>query len=406
MIRRYCAGTAFCLVAALLLVACGTNARADAAGRASNARTSSPPATSGAQNLRVSIDLALGAHTLLLARTTDAALGVRTPEFSAYGTALHADDATVAAAVVPSGSTQARDKVANSLTKFDIATLNDATAAYTKNTAAQQQATNDMSATYVPQMRSALAVATHASSSTLTSGLNQQVADTQALITAQAAGDWNSAYQALSTAYTHQLTFGTLLSVAIARTDPQSYPGNPKASAATLRDTLESQLQMQVYLLGMAESAAAGGRATEEQSAAAAYAASTSAVGTAINPAGEKLASGVSGDLTQAQTAAAALAVATAHHDTGGVTSQHQALTKTFPGGYVTIVHGRLGLTQKQASATSSAYGQALANQATGEGQNQASPQVAATAAAAAAGLGKQLGLAVATRYGRHFPAS
>ncbi|MBO0745252.1 MAG: hypothetical protein J2P43_09555, partial [Candidatus Dormibacteraeota bacterium] len=297
MIRRYCAGTAFCLVAALLLVACGTSARNDLTGRATGSRPASPPATSGAQNLRVSIDLALGAHELLLARTTDAALGVRTPEFSAYGTALHADDATVAGAIVPAGTSQARDSVANSLTKFDIAVLNDATAAYTKNAGAQQQATSDMTTTYVPQMRSALAVATHASSSTLTAGLNQQVTDTQAIIAAQAAGDWAGAYQALSTAYTHQLAFGTSLSVAIAHTDPQSYPGNPKARAATLRDTLESQLQMQVYLLGMAESAGAGGRSAEQQSAAAAYAASTTSVSGALNPAGTKLASGVSSTL-------------------------------------------------------------------------------------------------------------
>lgn len=404
MIRRYCAGTAFCLAAALLLVACGTNVRNDLAGRASGSRTSSPPATAGAQNLRVSIDLALGAHELLLARTTDAALGVRSAEFSAYGSALHADDATVADAIVPSGTQQARDGVANALTRFDIAVLNDATAAYTKNTAAQQQAAGDMTNTYVPQMRSALAVATHASASTLTAGLDQQVADTQALIAAQAAGDWTTAYQALSTAYTHQLTFGTSLSVAIAHTDPQSYPGNPRARAATLRDTLESQLQMQVYLLGLAESAGTGGRSAEQQSAAAAYAASTRSVSGALSPAGAKLASGVSSTLTQAQTAAAALAVATAHHDTGGVTTQHQALTKTFPGGYVTIVHGRLGVHQKQATATGSAFGRALANQATAEGQNQTSPQAAATAATAAARLGKQLGLAVATRYGSDFP--
>lgn len=406
MIRRYCAGTAFCLVAALLLVACGTSARNDLTGRTTGSRTSSPPATSGAQNLRVSIDLALGAHELLLARTTDAALGVRTPEFSAYGTALHGDDATVADAIVPAGTSQARDSVANSLTKFDIAVLNDATAAYTKNTAAQQQATSDMTTTYVPQMRSALTVATHASASTLSAGLNQQVTDTQAIVAAQAAGDWAGAFQALSTAYAHQLAFGTSLSVAIAHTDPQSYAGNPKARAATLRDTLESQLQMQVYLLGMAESAGAGGRTTEQQSAAAAYATSTTEVGTALNPAGSKLASGISSTLTQAQTAAASLAVATAHHDAGGVTSQHQALTKTFPGGYVTIVHGRLHVGQKQATATSSAFGLALANQASAEGQNQASPQVATTAAAAAARLGKQLGLAVATRYGNDFPTS
>lgn len=406
MIRRYCAGTVFCLVAALLLVACGTNARTDLAGQGSSSRTSSPPASSGAQNLRVSIDLALSAHELLLARTTDAALGVRTPEFSAYGTALHADDATVADAILPAGTSQARDNVANSLTKFDIAALNDATAAYTKNTGAQQQAAGDMTTTYLPQMRSALAVATHAGAATLASGLNQQITDTQAVIAAQAAGDWNGAYQGLSTAYAHQLDFGTSLAAAIAHTDPQSYPGNPKARAATLRDTLESQLQMQVYLLGMAESAGAGGRSAEQQSASAAYTASTSSVSGALNPAGSKLASGVSSSLTQAQTAAEALAVATAHHDTGGVTSQHQALTKTFPGGYAALVHGRLRVGQKQAAAMSSAFGQALANQATAEGQNQTSPQVAATAAAASGRLGKQLGLAVATRYGNDFPTS
>lgn len=403
MIQRSSAGAAFCLAAALLLVACGTNARTDLA---SSARTSSPPASAGAQNLRVSIDLALGAHVLLLARTTDAALGVRTQEFSAYGTALHADDAAVADAIVPAGTTQAQDGVADSLTKFDVAVLNDATAAYTKDTGAQQQAASAMTATYVPQMRAALTTATHAGASTLTAGLNQQVADIQALITAQAAGDWTTAYQTLATAYAHQLAFGTALSIAIAQTDPRSYPGHVRASAVTLRDTVESQLQLQVYLLGMAESAGAGGRSDEQQSAAAASAATTTSVSGALAPAGSSLAAGVSDALAQAQAAAAALAVATAHHDTGTVTSQEEALTKTFPGGYTTIVHGRLGVGRQEATALGSAFGQALANQAAAEGQNQATPQLTATAAAAAIRLGRQLGLAVATRYGSDFPTS
>ncbi len=402
MIRRLCAGTAACLAAALLLVGCAP-ALAEGTGTASSARISSTPASSGAQDLRVSIDLALGAHVMLLARTTDAALGVRTSEFSTYGTALHADDATVAGAIVPGNDPRTEDSVASALTVFDKAGLDYATALYTKNAGAQQQATSDMSTTYLAQMRSALTAATHAPAATVNAGLIQQVADTQALIGAQAAGNWTAAYQALATAYTHQVAFGTSLTQAVARTDPRGFPGNPLAKAATLRDTLETQLQQQAYLLGMAESAA-GGRATEQQAAAGAYAASTTALSEAISPAGSNLASGVSGSLTQAQAAAAALAVATAQHDTGGASSQQQALKETFPGGYVTLVHGKLGVTKKQAASISSAFGQALANQAAAEGQQQSTPQLDGTAALAGARLGRQLSVAVATRYAAAFP--
>jgi hypothetical protein len=404
VIRRTCAGTAACLAAALLLVGCAPTALRGGNGTASSARISSTPASSGSQDLRVSIDLALGAHVMLLARTTDAALGVRTSEFSTYGTALHDDDATVAGAVVPGNDPQTGDSVANALTVFDKAVLDYTTAVYTKNSAMQQQASTDMTTTYVPQMRSALTAATHAPVATLTAGLTQQVADAQALIGAQAAGSWTVAYQALATAYTHQVAFGTSLTLALARTDPRGYPGNPLAGAATLRDTVESQLQQQAYLLGMAESAGAGGRTAEQQAAAAAYLSSTSSLSDAISPAGSRLASGVSGSLTQALAAAAALATATAQHDAGGVSAQQEALKQTFPAGYVTLVHGTLGITQRQATASSSAFGQALANQAAAEGQQQGSPQLEATAALTGAKLGRQLSVAVATRYGAAFP--
>lgn len=404
MIRRFCAGTAACLVAALSLVGCAPAALTDGAGTASSARTSSTPASSASQALRVSIDLALGAHVMLLARTTDAALGVRTSEFSTYGTALHADDATVAGAIVPGNDPQTEDGVANALTVFDKAALNYTTAAYTKDTDAQQQAATDMTTTYLPQMRTALSAATHAPSAALTAGLDQQVADTQALIGAQASAGWTAAYQALATAYTHQVAFGTSLTQAMVRTDPHAYAGNPLAKAATLRDTLETQLQEQAYLLGMAESAGAGGRATEQQAAAATYAGSTTSVSDAINPAGSTVAGGVSSSLTQAETAAAALAVATAQHDAGGISTQQQALEQTFPGSYVTLAHGKLGVTEKQAAAISSAFGQALASQAAAEGQQQSTPELGATAALAGARLGRQLSAAVATRYGAAFP--
>lgn len=387
-----------------MLVGCAPTALTAGNGTASSARISSTPASSGSQDLRVGIDLALGAHVMLLARTTDAALGVRTSEFSTYGTALHGDDATVAGAIVPRSDPQAEDGVANALTVFDKAVLDYTTAVYTKNSAAQQQAASDMSTTYVPQMRSALTAATHAPAATLTAGLNQQVADTQALIGGQAAGNWTAAYQALATAYTHQVAFGTSLALAAARTDPGGYPGDPLAKAATLRDTIETQLQEQAYLLGMAESAGAAGRATEQQAAAATYAGSTTALSDAISPAGAGLAGGISGSLTQALAAAAALAVATTQHDASGVSVQQQALKETFPGAYGTLVHGTLGVTQKQATETSSAFGQALANQAAADGQQQSTPALEGTAALAGARLGRQLSVAVATRYGATFP--
>lgn len=405
MIRRLRTGAVLCLVAALLLAACQTTARSAGQGPASRVHAAIGP-TSGADNLRVGIDLALGAHMLLLARTTDAALGVRTTEFSSFGTALHADDSTVAGALVRGNDPQTRDSVANALTELDQEALEDATAVYTRNTTGQQQAANAMKTTYVPAMRSALALATHAGDATLTSGLTQQVTDTQALISAQGAGNWAAAYQALAAAYTHQVAFGTSLAQAMARVAPRTYPGHPLAGAATLRDTVESQLQLQAYLLGMAESAGAGGRTGEQQAAAAACAASTTAIKDAIDPADADLAMGVSTALTQAQAAAAALAEATAKHDAAGAGTQQQTLTQTFPGGYATIAHGQLGVGEKQATGQGYAWGQALAIQAAAEGAQKGTPQEAAAAATAGARLGGQLSVAVATRFGATFPTN
>ncbi|MGH7918793.1 MAG: hypothetical protein ACREQM_02480 [Candidatus Dormibacteraceae bacterium] len=403
MIRRLCAGTAVSLVAALLLVACG--AGSGSGGTASGARTSDP-AAAGAQNLRVSIDLALSGHVMLLGRTTGAALGVRTTEFSAYGTALHADDAHVADAIAPGHDTPGQNRIASALTAFDKGALNYATAVYTKDAGAQQQAQAEMSTTYASQMQTALQSVTHANPASLNRELTQQVTDTRTLIGAQASGDWTTAYSALGTAYAHSVSFGTALAQAMARTAPGTYPGNPTSKDADLRTALETALQAQVYLLGMAEAAGAGQRTTEQPAAAAAYAASTTALGQAIDPAGTKLATAVTGNLTQAQAAAVGLAQATAQKDVAGVDTDQKALTQTLPQDYLAVAHGRLRIPKKQAQAASMAFGQALAGQAGAEGRQEGTPQLAATAATAGATLGRQLSAALRSRYPAVYPTA
>src|SRR5262249_32010643 len=95
----------------------------------------------------------------------------------------------------------------------------------------------------------------------------QHVLQTKAVVDAQAARDWPSAYQAIRTAYVHMQMIGDPVAEAIARGKPSTFPGDAASKAADLRASLNMLLQEHLYLASMATDAALGGRTDEFQAA-------------------------------------------------------------------------------------------------------------------------------------------
>ena len=405
MIRRLRWGLGSLLLA-VALVGCSTDAASTPT--ASGSRLASPTTTSQAVTLRASIDLSLGAHVMLLARTTDAALGVRTPEFTAFGTDVHQNGARVAGAIAGE-DTRGYAQVSQALTLFDQSALTYTTATFKKDAAGQQAAQGAMTTAYEPQMLSALSLACGIGSAKATPLLRQQIQDEVQVVNAQASGDWSGAYAQLQTAYAHAVAFGDVLATAVVKRSPQAHPGTVMSKAGGFRVQYETALQQQAYLTGMVEAAAIGKRSGEQQAAAQAQSASVAALGSGASgsqapptPATGSVVGQLGGALTAVYGQALAYAQATAAQQS--TTSAQAGLQQTFPAAYLHVAHGSLGVKSESANSASKAYGAALATQASAEGRQDAStsPQGSDLAAQRAASIGEQLSAAIV---GRH-PAS
>ncbi|MFZ0218221.1 MAG: hypothetical protein WAM30_19980, partial [Candidatus Dormiibacterota bacterium] len=346
MIRRLRWGHAFaCLLLALALVGCSPGATSSTT--ASGARLADPTVTSRAITLRTSVDLALSAHVMLLARTTGAALGVRTDEFTAFGTDVHQNATNVADAIAPQ-NTEGNAQISQTLTLFDQSTLTYTTATFKKDTPGQQGAQSAMTTVYQPQMVAALGTATGVKSATVTPLVAQQIQDELQIANDQANGNWVSADDALNTAYQHAVAFGDALARAEAKRSPRQYPGNAASKAAGFRVLYETQLQEQAYQTAMVEGAAVGQRTAEQQAAAqaqsAAVAATSQGFTTNVPTASSNttVASGLQSSLTALYGQALAYAQAAAGKQP--TTAPQAGLQQTFPGYYLQLAHGTLGV--------------------------------------------------------------
>ena len=147
------------MLCVLALTACSTTGGGTASSTppASGARTGGL-ADNKAAGLRVELDLVLGTHTLLLARTASAAIGVRTDEFTGYGQMVHENGGAIASRIQDlSGSAQSGQRATAALDSFDSTFVDYITAAYKQDANGQNAAIQALTAGYIPQMTDVLA---------------------------------------------------------------------------------------------------------------------------------------------------------------------------------------------------------------------------------------------------------
>jgi hypothetical protein len=280
------------LAAGLLVVAGTAGAAAQSAepGSSGHSMMSMAPMGSGmsgavdsaAADLRVALDLKLGEHIILAFKATDAALRGDDAAFGAYGKLLNTNGTDLGGMIGSVYGQDAEDAFDTIWSAHNGYFVDYTTGVATKDQAKQDKAVADLTGQYVPQFSQLISGATGLPLDAVTSLITDHVLQTKAVVDAQAAGDWKTAYDGVRMGYAHMQMIGDALAGAIAAQHPDTFPGDPNASAAGFRVALNQLLQEHLYLATFGTDAAIGGRGDEATAALAALGVNGTHVGAAI----------------------------------------------------------------------------------------------------------------------------
>ncbi len=218
---------------------------------------------SPAADLRVSLNLALGEHLILASKATNAALGGRNEEFAAYGELLNTNGTDIGATIGAAYGTEAEDAFNQIWSAHNGFFVDYTTGVATKDQAKMDKAVEDLTTIYVPQFTELIAAATGLPMDAVESLTTDHVLQTKAVVDAQAAGDWDAAYEAVRAAYAHMQMIGDAIAPAVAEQFPDKFAGDPASKGVDLRVALNQLLQEHLYLASSATGAALGGRNDE-----------------------------------------------------------------------------------------------------------------------------------------------
>ena len=172
--------------------------------------------TSDAANLRTDLDYLLGEHLILAAKATGAALDGRTDQFGAYGGLLNTNGTDLGAAIGAIYGAEAEDEWNRIWSAHNGFFVDYTTGVATDDMALPDGAVEDLTTIYVPEFSAFLAGATGLPEDAVAGLVTDHVLQTKAVVDAQAAGDWEAAYEAIRAAYAHMQMIGDALAPAIA----------------------------------------------------------------------------------------------------------------------------------------------------------------------------------------------
>ncbi|MGH2417764.1 MAG: copper amine oxidase N-terminal domain-containing protein, partial [Candidatus Limnocylindria bacterium] len=131
----------------------------------------------------------------------------------------------------------------------------------TGDTAMQDQAVSDLTDIYVVEFSAFLSGATGLPEDAVAGLVTDHVLQTKAVVDAQAAGDWDAAYEAIRTAYAHMQMIGDALAPAIV--EGNDIDGAADTAGVDFRVALNQLLQEHLFVASFATDAALGGRDDE-----------------------------------------------------------------------------------------------------------------------------------------------
>jgi hypothetical protein len=180
------------------------------------------PSNSGV-DLRVALNQLLQEHLYLASDATAAALGGRTDEFAAAGTALNTNGTDLGAAIGSLYGNDAKDQFNQIWSAHNGFFVDYTTGVAKKDKAMQDKAVQDLTTVYLPQFADFLAGATDLPKDALTDLIQEHVLTTKAVVDAQAKGDWTAAAAADRTAGQHMEMIGDPLAKAIVAKLPAKF---------------------------------------------------------------------------------------------------------------------------------------------------------------------------------------
>jgi hypothetical protein len=178
---------------------------------------------SKAVDLRVGLNQLLQEHLYLASSATGAALGGRSDEFAAAGTALNTNGTDIGAAIGSLYGDEAKDAFNKIWSAHNGFFVDYTTGVATKDQAMIDKAVEDLTTVYVPDFAEFLAGATDLPVDALTDLTTEHVLTTKAIVDAQGAGDVEGAAAADREAGSHMRMIGDPLAKAIVAKLPDMF---------------------------------------------------------------------------------------------------------------------------------------------------------------------------------------
>ena len=166
-------------------------------------------------DLRVGLNQLLQEHLYLASFATGAALGGRSDEFAAAGTALNTNGTDIGAAIGSLYGADAKDAFNAIWSAHNGFFVDYTTGVATKDQAKMDKAVSDLTTIYLPQFVDFLAGATDLPKDALTQLTQEHILTTKAIVDAQASMDWTAAAAADRVAGQHMEMIADPLAKAI-----------------------------------------------------------------------------------------------------------------------------------------------------------------------------------------------
>lgn len=213
---------------------------------------------------RVRLDTGLAEHSALLIKATGAAVGARDLEVAAYRSLLDDNASALGEILRDAMGDQVHDSWAQLWSVHDQAMIDYAKGVATNDEPLKQSGETTLETRFIPNLTSMITQATGMSEEDTRKSLEVHVANFQAIIEAQAAGDWSKAYQDYDRTVGHMRALGDTVAQSLVRD-----ASGVNDESLDFRVNLNLRMQQSAYLLTFASGAALGGaeRADERMAA-------------------------------------------------------------------------------------------------------------------------------------------
>ena len=235
---------------ALVLAACGSSIGVDVGSPSPSDSSAESPAAS----LRVHMDLLLGEHVFVVAKLAVAAAAGRSDEYRSYAGVLAQNGGDVEALFRTALGQSAGGQFGEAWAEQNNELVDYVVAAVTHDDAGASVAMGKLTAT-VPDLVAALGSGLTISKEQSTQLAGDYVTALIAIVDDAATANYARLYVSITGARKQGDAFGGALALEVAHQFPDRFPGDLTTKAATFRDSLNSLMQQQGYLMTMATSA-------------------------------------------------------------------------------------------------------------------------------------------------------